>query len=532
MRSLVSGSRMKEIDRRTIEDYGIPSIVLMERAALAAAGEAERMLAVKAPDSEDKRRFSILAVCGFGNNGADGIAAARILFLRGFAVTILLPDEGGRRTPEFELQLSIVNRLGIPVHSASDFIPGRCSLIIDALFGVGLSRPLAGGYLELASRINEMGAPVLSVDMPSGISSDTGAVMGAAVRADATVTFGEKKLGQALYPGREFCGRLRIVDIGLVSNPGLVPNPGLTPDPGAVLDTGGTGKPSAFALEPSDLLRIPKRERNSNKGTFGKVLVAAGSEGMAGAAFFSALAAYRCGAGLVKILTEESNRLILQERLPEAVLALYDGTEAKADPARFENTVKEQATWADVIVLGPGIGQGETAKVMVETILSESYVPVILDADALNLLAADPKLKEYLTENMILTPHMMEMSRFTGKTIKELKADPVSAAREVSAQYGAACVLKDAATVTAFRDGTVFVNESGTPAMAKGGSGDVLTGVIAGLIALGMEEGEAAAFGVYIHGLAGEAAERRYGVHSVLARELADSLSEVMRREN
>ena len=424
------------------------------------------------------------------------------------SVTILLPDEGGRRTPEFELQLSIVNRLGIPVHSASDFIPGRCSLIIDALFGVGLSRPLAGGYLELASRINEMGAPVLSVDMPSGISSDTGAAMGAAVRADATVTFGEKKLGQAVL------------------------DDGSAPNTGAVLDPGGTGKPFAFALEPSDLLRIPKRERNSNKGTFGKVLVAAGSEGMAGAAFFSALAAYRCGAGLVKILTEESNRLILQERLPEAILALYDGTEAKADPARFENTVKEQAAWADVIVLGPGIGQGETAKAMVETILSESYVPVILDADALNLLAADPKLKEYLTENMILTPHMMEMSRFTGKTIKELKADPVSAAREVSAQYGAACVLKDAATVTAFRDGTVYVNESGTPAMAKGGSGDVLTGVIAGLIALGMEEGEAAAFGVYIHGLAGEAAERRYGVHSVLARELADSLSEVIKREN
>ena len=531
MRSLVSGSRMKEIDRRTIEDYGIPSIVLMERAALAAADEVERMLAAKAPghgkaDPAGNPRDSVLAVCGFGNNGADGIAAARILFLRGFAVTILLPDEGGRRTPEFELQLSIVNRLGIPVHFASDFIPGRCSLIIDALFGVGLSRPLAGGYLELASRINEMGAPVLSVDMPSGISSDTGAVMGAAVRADATVTFGEKKLGQALYPGRESCGRLLVVDIGLVLDDGAAPNIG------AVLDAGGTIKPSAFALEPSDLLRIPKRERNSNKGTFGKVLVAAGSEGMAGAAFFSALAAYRCGAGLVKILTEESNRLILQERLPEAILALYSRLEAKADPARFENTVKEQAAWADVIVLGPGIGQGETAKAMVETILSESYVPVILDADALNLLAADPKLKEYLTENMILTPHMMEMSRFTGKTLGELKADPVSAAREVSAQYGAACVLKDAATVTAFRDGTVYVNESGTPAMAKGGSGDVLTGVIAGLIALGMEEGAAAAFGVYIHGLAGEAAERRYGAHSVLARELADSLSEVIKREN
>ena len=294
MRSLVSGSRMKEIDRRTIEDYGIPSIVLMERAALAAADEVEHSRALRTEKRipQGIRGIPFLLSAASAITGADGIAAARILFLRGFAVTILLPDEGGRRTPEFELQLSIVNRLGIPVHSASDFIPGRCSLIIDALFGVGLSRPLAGGYLELASRINEMGS--------------AGSFRGYALRDQLGHRSGhggggpggrngdlrrEKKLGQALYPGREFCGRLLVADIGLVLDDGFAPNTG------AVLDTGGTGKPSAFALEPSDLLGIPKRERNSNKGTFGKVLVAAGSEGMAGAAFFSALAAYRCGAG-------------------------------------------------------------------------------------------------------------------------------------------------------------------------------------------------------------------------------------------
>jgi NAD(P)H-hydrate epimerase len=273
---------------------------------------------------------------------------------------------------------------------------------------------------------------------------------------------------------------------------------------------------------------IPERRRDSNKGTFGKVLVIAGAKNMAGAAYLSALAAYRTGAGLVKVFTPEENRLVIQTKLPEAILSTYDPKQAEEDPEEFSELIKEQTGWADVIVLGPGIGREEYTKTLVETVLSDAYVPIIMDADAVNLAAENEYLKGYFTENIILTPHVLEMSRLSGKTVGEIKENLVKAAWEFSERYGVTCVIKDAATVTARRDGKIFVNRSGTPAMAKGGSGDVLTGVIAGFIAIGMEECDAASLGVYVHGLAGEKAEAAAGTHSVLAGELADHLMEVI----
>ena len=250
---------------------------------------------------------------------------------------------------------------------------------------------------------------------------------------------------------------------------------------------------------------------------------------MAGASLLSARAAYRMGAGLVKVFTPEENRLIVQEKLPEAILATYDTKVAGKDPENFARKIARETEWADVIVLGPGIGMEDYARCMVENVLKDAYVPIILDADALNLAAEYRELTGYFTENIIVTPHMKEMSRLTGIQIEEMKENPVRTAREFADQYGVVCVLKDAATVIAGRDGKTFVNGSGTPAMAKGGSGDVLTGVIAGLVALGLEESDAAALGVYVHGLAGEAAEKRFGVHGVLAGEIADCLPEVYR---
>ena len=251
---------------------------------------------------------------------------------------------------------------------------------------------------------------------------------------------------------------------------------------------------------------------------------------MAGAAYFSALAAYRTGAGLVKTVTVEENRTVLQERLPEAILSTYERDWAEQYPEEFKEYIREQTDWADVIVLGPGIGQEEYAKNMVEAVLGSAYVPIIMDADAINLSARYPYLKGYFTENIILTPHLAEFSRLTEKTREEIREDPLTAAGEFSEQYGVTCVMKDAATVTARKDGKIFINESGSPALAKGGSGDVLTGVIAGLLALGMDDCEAASLGVYLHGLAGEAAAEMYGVHSVLAEETANCIGEVLRR--
>ena len=509
MRYLVNGREMKEIDRRTIEDYGIPSLVLMERAALCVAQEAEAILRERSGNGILTGR--VWAACGLGNNGADGVAAARMLHLHGVQVSILLPGTSGRMSEEMETQLEIAKKLGISVYTVEDFIPGTCDLVIDAVFGIGLKRPVEGAYAELVRLIGEQtDASVVSVDIPSGISSETGAVMGCAVQADVTVTFGEIKLGHILFPGREYSGRLVVSDIGFV------------PEEKEVADQ------HVLAHTKEDLHLIPKRKAFSHKGTYGKILVAAGAKNMAGAAYFAAKAAYRTGAGLVKVMTVEENRQVIQDRIPEAILTTYDSEWALQETEDFKEYIRKQMEWADAIVLGPGIGTEEYVRILVETVLENAYVPIILDADAINLAARYPYLKNYFTENIILTPHIAECSRISGKTVDEIKENPIQVAKELSEQYGLTCVLKDAATVIARKDGKVFVNTSGSPSMAKGGSGDVLCGVIAGFLGLGMDESDAASLGVYVHGLAGECSAEKYGVHSVLAGELADCIGEVI----
>lgn len=519
MRYLVNGKEMKAIDMRSIHEYGIPSLVLMERAALEVANGAERLAAGADSDSDVSRfrkfrKRTIWAVCGLGNNGADGVAAARMLHLRGYSASVILPAVDGRMSEEMEVQLAIAEKLGISIHRSDELVPGVCDVVIDAIFGIGLTRPVEGAYADLVKMIQTQrevfGAKVVSVDIPSGISSETGDALGCAVQADLTVTFGEMKLGHVLFPGREYCGTVTVADIGFVPMEKEV----------------AVGYVLAHTVD--DLKRIPKRKAYSHKGTYGKILVAAGAKNMAGAAYFSAKSAYRTGAGLVKVLTVEENRSVIQEKLPEAILATYDSEWAAHEPGEFKEYIRKQTDWADVIVLGPGLGTEEYSRTLVEAVLEHAYVPIVLDADAINLAARYPYLKNFFTENIILTPHLSECARLTGKTVDEIREDLIGTAKEVAEQYSVTCVLKDAATVISRKDGKTFVNTSGSPAMAKGGSGDVLCGVIAGLLGLGMDECEAASIGVYVHGLAGEAAAKKAGVHSVLAGELADCIGEVI----
>ncbi len=513
MRYLVNGREMKAIDMRSIHDYGIPSLVLMERAALEVANKAERLIELRTT-CVPSHKGVVWSVCGLGNNGADGVAAARILHLRGYAAAIILPSQDGHMSEEMEIQLSIAEKLGIPIHRLDDLIPGVCDVVIDAVFGIGLTRPVEGVYAELLELIHtqreEYDSKIVSVDIPSGISSENGEILGCAVCADETVTFGEMKLGHVLFPGREYSGTVTVADIGFVPVEEEI------------------AKHYIMAHTKEDLASIPKRRAYSHKGSYGKILIVAGAKNMAGAAYFAAKAAYRTGAGLVKVLTVEENRNIIQEKLPEAILTTYSSDWASHEPGEFKDYIRNQTDWADVIILGPGIGTEEYSRVMVEAVLEHAYVPIILDADAINLAARYPYLKNFFTENIILTPHLSECSRLIGKTVDEIRDALIDTARNVSEQYGVTCVLKDAATVIARKDGNLFINPSGSPAMAKGGSGDVLCGVIAGLLGLGMDECEAASLGVYIHGLAGEAAARKFGMHSVLAGELADCVGEVI----
>lgn len=505
MRYLVTGSQMKEVDQYTIERIGIPSLVLMERAALAVFEEVKKHVQKTDP---------IWILCGNGNNGADGVAVARMLHLKGYQVLAILAGKKDGGSREYGIQIDIAEKVGVHFIDDSGFSPGRCVLFVDALFGVGLNREILGAYGEIMEKFIECRPGfTIAVDIASGIHSDTGQVMGTAFRADVTVTFGYEKLGSMLYPGKEYCGQVIVADIGFPEK--------------SLLET-GTGY---FTYEPGDERLIPKRPAYSNKGSFGKVLIAAGGRNMSGAAYLSALAAYRTGAGLVKIFTVEDNRTILQTGLPEAIIVTYDPKEAEAGTDAFQELMRTQCEWASVIVLGPGLGREAYVKNLVEGVLTNAYVPIILDADGLGTIAANPELTGYFTENIIVTPHLGEMARLTGSSIETIRKNLIAAAREYADRFGITCVLKDAVTIGACKDQRTFVNSSGNSAMAKAGSGDVLTGIIAGLLALGLEESDAAALGVWLHGCAGDAVRERYGSYSLLATQLTEEIYTIMQEQ-
>ena len=489
MHYLVTGGQMKAVDRYTIEEIGIPSLVLMERAAAAVAEtvvqEAERLYG---GSCRTAGKCSIWAVCGTGNNGADGMAAARILHNQGYQVTVILAGDPIRGTKEFQVQKEIAEKLDMQL----------------------VEWDVEGEYREVVEMMGQAGAGcVVAVDMPSGIHSDNGQVMGCAVKADVTVTFGYEKRGNVLYPGRMYCGRVAVQNIGF---------------PPQSIEAAGT---LAFTCDREDLGRIPGRPEYGNKGTFGKVLVAAGSPGMGGAAYLCAKSAYAMGAGLVKILTVEENRLMLQQLLPEAILDVRDGSDEEA----LRKLVEQECAWADVIVLGPGIGRGEDSYTLVREFLMNAYVPIVLDADGLNVTADHEELTQYFTENIVITPHLGEMSRLTGKSVSQIQKEIVETAADYSARYGISCVLKDAATVVTGRENQCYINSSGNSAMAKAGSGDVLAGTIAGLLALGEDPFEAAVLGVYLHGRAGDRIRERKGPHGLLAGELAEEIGYLSRKD-
>lgn len=519
MQYIADASEAKEIDGISIHKIGIPSFVLMERASLSVAD------CVRSFVKKEKDR--ILVVCGMGNNGGDGVAAGRILAEEGFDVSILLLGQEEKASEEMKRQLLIARNLLVPVITTA--MLSEYTVIVDAIFGIGLSHDITGDFAEWIRKINQSKASVVAVDIPSGIDASSGKVLGTAVKADYTVTFGVNKRGLVLFPGMQYAGKVIVAEIGFPKK--------------AVEEV----MPKAVSYEREDLLALfPKRIPRSNKGNYGKTLVIAGSEQMSGAAFFAAAAAYRMGNGLVKIVTHENNRMMLQTNLPEALLWTYDGTEVLGEEAAkgqtdgkaaaFEKRLSEEIKWATTIIIGPGLGKSAFAAFLLKKVLSVREVPVLIDADGLNLLSEflkngvffegtgscpkDGSTPLLLPENFVLTPHLKEMSRLTGKNTEHIKEDLIAACQDVS---GAVLVLKDARTVVS--DGEhFFINQSGNNALAKGGSGDVLSGVIGGLLALGMSGFEAASLGVYLHGLTAEEYVKKRGYSSMLASDILEEL--------
>ena len=378
------------------------------------------------------------------------------------------------------------------------------SVIIDAVFGVGLSRKVEGRYRQVIEQMNRMRGTKFAVDIPSGLSATTGCILGCAFKADYTVTFQLKKIGLELSQGRTMAGRVIVPDIGISTD-------SICEDQEIVRTAG------------KDIYRkmLPDRPEDSNKGTYGRLLVIAGSKGMAGAAYLNAHAAYMTGAGLVRIYTSSDNREILQTLLPEAIITTYEEYN--------KEELLSLLTWADSVCIGSGLGMSRLSEKILKTVIEYVKVPCLIDADGLNLLAENKNYLNQMAERrFVITPHMKEMSRLTGTPVEELKADRIQILKDFISRYRITCVLKDSRTLIASEEKGIRMNLTGNSAMAKAGSGDVLAGVISGWMVQGKEAEDAAELGTYIHGLSGDLAKFEKGVYSVMARDLIEYISKAL----
>lgn len=486
----------------------------MHRAACACADKICTVLKTR-KDSTDGR---VVILCGSGNNGGDGILCAKLLCEDGIpAVIVPAFADGDTRSPECAIRWDEARRFGVPVLTPDEFLRGEetnIRMIVDALFGIGLSREPEGIYADLIDAANGYAAkhaiPTAAIDIASGIFADTGRVSAHTFRASLTLAVNNAKRGHLFYPGASYTGQLHILDIDIPETP---------------LETADR-LPVHMLTDDDVRTMLPARMPDSNKGTNGRILIAAGSMNMCGAAYLSALAAYRCGAGLVEIFTDDANRIPLQTLLPEAILTTYDPHDTDTACARLCASVKR----ASAIVIGPGLSTSDTAAALVHTVLKHTSVPTVLDADALNVLAAEPSWIALGIRTsaapLILTPHPGELSRLTGKPIADLLGDPVGCAVGYAAEHHLILNAKDTRSV--ITDGArAYINPTGTSALAKGGSGDVLTGITATLAAQECSPLNAAALAAYLHGRAAEVITARMGTRSPLASEIADALGEV-----
>ena len=492
---VLTAAEMREVDRRTIE-AGIPGIVLMENAGCRVIEWLEKWFA---PLSAQR----IVILCGKGNNGGDGMVIARQLLrnagLRACIVLCANPDDlKGEAAANYKMLLAA----GATLHREIPSEARNATLVIDALLGTGTTGPAAGRMLDGIRAINREFplAKVVAVDIPSGMPSDPGIEAGEIARADYTVTFTAPKVAQVIPPGCDQVGKLVVGEIG--SRPEFFENIKLE-----VIE------PVMFAG------LLARRPPSGHKGTFGHVLAIAGSRGKTGAAAMTGMAALRAGAGLVTVASAASAIPEIAGHAPELMTEPLRETEsgAIAPDADLAAAVEGKT----VIAMGPGLGRGPQIATMVSAITAAVEVPVVLDADALGPVSGfGPR---------ILTPHPGEMARLSGKSTSAIQADRIGAAREYATAQGVTLVLKGQRTVIGFADGRVWINPTGTPALATGGSGDILTGLIAGLVAqFPKQPDECVAAAVYLHGLAGEIGAREVGEKSLIATDVLRFLPQAM----
>ena len=507
---LASAEAMRRLDERTIREAGIPSHVLMER-----AGEGAARALLEAHPRIAGRPVAVL--CGKGNNGGDGLVIARVLCARGTPARafVLAAEQTLRGDPRRMLEAA--RRAGVRVDFLVDEAAldaarpaiEECAGLVDAIFGTGLEREVEGLPRRGIEILNALHGerPILAVDISSGVDATTGAVLGAAVTADLTATFGLPKLGHVLFPGAAHAGRLCVVDIGIP--PGILTEAALR---------------EAILTREEALAALPPRPADVHKGTFGHLLVLAGSPGKTGAAALAALAAMRCGTGLVTLGVPESLSAILAEKLTEVMCEPLPETDARTLGRKAGERLRDLVSGKTALALGPGLSiHAETRELIVSLVRSAS-LPAVVDADGLNALAGHVDMLHGAHGARVLTPHPGEMGRLLGIDPAGVNADRIGHARAFAEAHGVVLVLKGAHTIVARPDGEVRVNLTGNPGMASAGMGDALTGMIGGFLAQGGGAGAAAGLAVYLHGLAADRAARERGRVGLLASDVIDRL--------
>jgi NAD(P)H-hydrate epimerase len=495
---------MREIDRVAIEDLGIPSLTLMDRAGRAVADAAA---ALASP------RGRVVVVCGGGNNGGDGYVAARLLRAAGRDARVMALVPAGRLSPDARAVREQAERAGVAIDDGvlGPLDAGVGDVVVDAIFGTGLARPPEGAFAAAIGAVEAArvaGARVVAVDVPSGLSADTGRPLGACVRADRTVTFAFLKRGLAVHPGLDLAGEITVADIGIPSEAARRVPVGCE-----------------LLTEVEARLLLPPRPPDAHKGDAGRLLVVAGSPGKTGAAHLALTGALRGGAGLVTLAARPEVLPFALAGRPEAMsVALAGGGPlGPGDVAALLAAALE----ADAIAVGPGVPRGPETGEALRTLLARAGKPAIVDADGLNALADDPSLLGGLGIPLVLTPHPGEMARLCGTSTAAVQADRIGVAQERAKAWGATVVLKGARTVVADPDGPPAVIPTGNAGLATGGTGDVLAGLCGALLAGGLAPAAAGRVGAWVHGRAGDLAAARFGQRGLVAGDLGEAIGAV-----
>jgi NAD(P)H-hydrate epimerase len=513
LQKVVTASEMQAIDRSAIKEFGIPGMVLMENAGLAAAS----LIHENVPDLLEKK---VVIVCGKGNNGGDGFVIARHLSIDGVQVDILLLGKRQQLKSDARVNADIAFKMGVPIHEITDknlnaqnHLLRHCHIIVDALFGTGLSKPAGGLYEKVIKKINASNKYVVAVDIPSGVDSDSGHFIGPHIKANVTAALALLKRSHLLFPAAESMGEVQILDISI---------------PHEAVEKQDI--PVAW-LEFEDIQSlIPKRPTNTHKGEYGHTLVLAGSRGKGGAAGLTGLAALRAGAGLVTLAVPESCHQALEFNPLETMTVALPETKSGCVSTKAVDVIMETLKGKNALAIGPGLSTDKETVRLLETLLPQVECPLIIDADGINALGKSGKLIDQIRAETVLTPHPKEMSRLSGWSVQDILNQRIERAGEYAQEHNITLLLKGARTVVAFADGTVLINPTGNPGMATAGSGDVLTGLIAGLISQGLSVPSATSAGAFIHGMAGDIYAEANHLIPLIASDLLDKVPEAIKR--